>query len=82
LILENSVKNEFKKNINTDEFEVRIYPYGNAKQVFVDDEWLFECQHGENECHLNRIHACVMQVSFRVDFNFLGVGSFAQCKFA
>ncbi|KAK5650636.1 hypothetical protein RI129_001665 [Pyrocoelia pectoralis] len=37
---------------------VDFVPYGRASHTWKDGEWHFECQHGEQECYGNKIHAC------------------------
>ncbi|XP_056648159.1 gamma-interferon-inducible lysosomal thiol reductase-like [Diorhabda sublineata] len=40
---------------------IDLIPYGNAEYVINDDGSVeFDCQHGERECLLNRIHACAI----------------------
>ncbi|GAB6031765.1 E3 ubiquitin-protein ligase NRDP1 [Chamberlinius hualienensis] len=41
---------------------VRVYPYGNAQQVFDGNEWVFTCQHGEPECIGNVIQSCAVSI--------------------
>jgi interferon gamma-inducible protein 30 len=38
--------------------EVIFYPYGNAKESWDGNKWVFTCQHGENECFGNIIEKC------------------------
>ncbi|RUS87390.1 hypothetical protein EGW08_004844 [Elysia chlorotica] len=37
-----------------------LVPYGNAQERKVGDKWVFECQHGEQECIGNLIETCAI----------------------
>jgi interferon gamma-inducible protein 30 len=37
---------------------INFYPYGNAKEVKVGENYEFTCQHGANECYGNIIETC------------------------
>ncbi|XP_054275606.1 gamma-interferon-inducible lysosomal thiol reductase-like [Macrosteles quadrilineatus] len=47
--------NEFKDNIRLD-----LVPFGNAKQTYENDHFVFTCQHGPKECVGNILHACAI----------------------
>ncbi|XP_076059904.1 gamma-interferon-inducible lysosomal thiol reductase-like [Oratosquilla oratoria] len=38
--------------------DVEMFPFGNAKFFPSGDGWGFKCQHGDDECKTNMIHAC------------------------
>jgi len=41
--------------------QIRMFPYGNAKQSKKDDgTWKFDCQHGHRECVGNILEACII----------------------
>eukprot|EP01054_Gregarina_sp_Poly1_P011179 Gregarina_sp_Poly_1__11178@NODE_911_length_5744_cov_65_144619_g649_i0_p3_GENE_NODE_911_length_5744_cov_65_144619_g649_i0NODE_911_length_5744_cov_65_144619_g649_i0_p3_ORF_typecomplete_len300_score40_43GILT/PF03227_16/5_1e20Thioredoxin_4/PF13462_6/0_025Thioredoxin_4/PF13462_6/8_5e02Svs_4_5_6/PF17381_2/0_014_NODE_911_length_5744_cov_65_144619_g649_i035944493 len=41
-----------------DKVDLEFVPYGNYR---FDDEGRVECQHGEKECYLNHLHACLIK---------------------
>jgi interferon gamma-inducible protein 30 len=54
----NSYKN-FLANPNNQELaNVKIVAYGNAKETWDGSKWVFQCQHGPNECYGNAIITC------------------------
>ncbi|KAI5635766.1 gamma interferon inducible lysosomal thiol reductase (GILT) domain-containing protein [Phthorimaea operculella] len=45
-----------------DQFYLRTYPYGNARmRIDANGKTVVKCQHGENECYGNKLHACAIQ---------------------
>ncbi|MCL4153176.1 UNVERIFIED_CONTAM: hypothetical protein GTU68_060532, partial [Idotea baltica] len=43
----------------SDIMDVHLYPFGNADYANpIGEGWLFTCQHGQDECKGNMIHAC------------------------
>lgn len=47
---------------------LRLIPFGNAKESQKDGKWVFECQHGAEECYGNLLEACIIHVNnYQVD---------------
>jgi len=44
--------------------QVNLFPYGNARETYNDQthSWVFDCQHGEQECIGNVIETCSMHL--------------------
>eukprot|EP00698_Gefionella_okellyi_P009882 TRINITY_DN2535_c0_g1_i2.p2 TRINITY_DN2535_c0_g1~~TRINITY_DN2535_c0_g1_i2.p2 ORF type:complete len:164 (+),score=27.35 TRINITY_DN2535_c0_g1_i2:319-810(+) len=40
--------------------DVKLIPYGNAKETQVGNTWQFTCQHGPEECVGNLIESCAL----------------------
>ncbi|MCL7026052.1 hypothetical protein MKW94_023624 [Papaver nudicaule] len=53
-----------------DIIDLKLVPYGNAR---INDDKVITCQHGPNECVLNTVEACALQVWPALDkhFNFI-----------
>ncbi|KAK4883626.1 hypothetical protein RN001_006945 [Aquatica leii] len=41
---------------------IDLVPYGKATQVKKNGKWVFECQHGPEECQANKQQACSLQM--------------------
>lgn len=39
-----------------------LVPYGNARETQHGESWVFECQHGPNECRANIIQTCAIHM--------------------
>ena len=47
---------------NTGIFTLSLYPYGNARETkLANGTYVYKCQHGEDECFVNFIEACVIK---------------------
>ncbi|XP_049879216.1 uncharacterized protein LOC126376071 isoform X4 [Pectinophora gossypiella] len=57
----------------SDYVDIKTYPYGNAKMGKKNGTIEVKCQHGEEECYGNKLHACAIDqlkdVQKYVDFN-------------
>ncbi|XP_029970501.1 gamma-interferon-inducible lysosomal thiol reductase [Salarias fasciatus] len=42
---------------------VTLVPYGNAEETFDGKKYIFECQHGEQECLGNMIETCLLNMT-------------------
>ncbi|XP_074038747.1 gamma-interferon-inducible lysosomal thiol reductase-like protein [Leptinotarsa decemlineata] len=42
--------------------EVDLIPFGNANFTKEDGNYTFTCQHGELECHGNKVHSCALKL--------------------
>jgi interferon gamma-inducible protein 30 len=52
--------------------DIYIYTYGNAHESWNGSKWVFECQHGNNECYGNFIETCAKAKLNKDEyFNFL-----------
>ncbi|XP_028156024.1 gamma-interferon-inducible lysosomal thiol reductase-like [Ostrinia nubilalis] len=40
--------------------DVTLVPYGKATTKEKNGQYIFNCQHGEEECYANKIHACAI----------------------
>jgi len=53
-------------------FDLKLVPYGNAREIQKGGSWVFTCQHGPNECQLNQIETCALNLySFGSVFYFI-----------
>ncbi|KAH0822276.1 hypothetical protein GEV33_000516 [Tenebrio molitor] len=43
-----------------DYIQLEFVPFGKATHNFVDNKWLFDCQHGPNECKGNKYQSCAL----------------------
>lgn len=41
--------------------DVTLVPYGKASTNEEEGKYFFKCQHGEEECYANKIHACAIE---------------------
>ncbi|XP_013417145.1 gamma-interferon-inducible lysosomal thiol reductase [Lingula anatina] len=39
-----------------------LIPYGNAREQKIGDQWVFDCQHGKQECIGNVIETCAISI--------------------
>ncbi|KAG0728462.1 Gamma-interferon-inducible lysosomal thiol reductase [Chionoecetes opilio] len=55
-----------------DIMEVEMFPFGSANYKADGEGWRFRCQHGDDECHGNMIHACakdqLKDINLEMDF--------------
>ncbi|OXA50758.1 Gamma-interferon-inducible lysosomal thiol reductase [Folsomia candida] len=50
-----------KRSSLGDKFVVELIPYGKATTTPTSTSYEFSCQHGENECNGNKMHACALK---------------------
>ncbi|XP_046375601.1 gamma-interferon-inducible lysosomal thiol reductase-like [Haliotis rufescens] len=43
-------------------FNLTLVPYGNAEEKKDGDKWVFDCQHGEEECAENLLDTCLLNI--------------------
>jgi interferon gamma-inducible protein 30 len=70
------ITGSFKEAIYTADFDkicdYKIFPYGNAHQRQVGDEWVFTCQHGEDECYGNLLENCALKyIPFNENYKYV-----------
>uniref|UniRef100_A0A3P8TDQ8 Gamma-interferon-inducible lysosomal thiol reductase n=1 Tax=Amphiprion percula TaxID=161767 RepID=A0A3P8TDQ8_AMPPE len=46
-----------------DIMSVTLVPYGNAQEKLIGQKYVFECQHGEEECLGNMIETCLLNMT-------------------
>ena len=66
--LESGVGQAIKAPGFFDMVELIIYPYGNAYERKVGNEWIFTCQHGTVECYGNSMENCAKKYLKGTDF--------------
>lgn len=42
--------------------DIQLFPYGNAYEHKRDQKWVFQCQHGEDECQVNMVETCALHL--------------------
>lgn len=52
----------FQRLFQTGIFQLTLIPYGNAKESEVGGKWMFQCQHGEQECQMNLLETCAIHL--------------------
>jgi len=70
------ITSSFKEAVYTANFEkicdYQLFPYGNAREKFVDGKWVFTCQHGPNECYGNLVETCALaKIKFNDNYKFI-----------
>jgi len=53
-----------------DIFNLTLVPYGNAEETKRGDKWVFQCQHGPNECLGNLIETCAISLLKNLSVSF------------
>lgn len=53
-----------------DIFNLTLVPYGNAEETKRGDKWVFQCQHGPNECLGNLIETCAISLLKNISVSF------------
>lgn len=54
-----------------DIMDLTVVPYGNAKETYDGQKYVFTCQHGEAECLGNMIQACLLNLTESRAFNII-----------
>lgn len=64
----NFLRDQFYPAYSTikERINVELVPYGKATTKKVNGKWVFECQHKENECYGNKVHACAINIAPKV----------------
>ncbi|KAJ4459608.1 putative Gamma-interferon-inducible lysosomal thiol reductase [Paratrimastix pyriformis] len=63
-VITGSIWEAFRADGLLDIMDLRLYPYGNAKQQLDQSTglWKFTCQHGEKECQGNLMQTCAINI--------------------
>lgn len=52
--------------------EFSIFPFGNARQSYLENKWTFKCQHGSQECYGNLLQNCALnKTNFEIGTNYI-----------
>jgi len=66
-MIQTQIYRTYKTLKSTGIVDIQLFPYGNAYEHKRGQEWVFQCQHGEDECQVNMVETCALHLLPAVD---------------